>query len=66
MADAGEIVDVTRVYIEQDLDRKPYLGGFRNKHSGREYHHALYVFVCCCVLLLRCGCALCLGRCSDA
>mmetsp|Transcript_15345 Transcript_15345/g.42064 ORF Transcript_15345/g.42064 Transcript_15345/m.42064 type:complete len:522 (+) Transcript_15345:152-1717(+) len=29
------------VHVQRPIMEKPYLGGFRNKHSGTEYHHAV-------------------------
>lgn len=37
--DYGEPTGRIYVEVERDLDRKLYLGGFRNKRTGQEYHH---------------------------
>jgi len=33
-------VKVVAVYVERPTMEKPYLGGYRNKQSGSQYHHA--------------------------
>merc|ERR1719329_1176320 len=32
---------IITVHIQRPIMEKPYLGGFRNKHNGSMYHHAL-------------------------
>lgn len=38
--DVGEPTGRILVDVEKDLDRKLYLGGYRHKKTGAEYHHA--------------------------
>jgi hypothetical protein len=48
-AESGAVVNTVTVRIVWDLERKPYLGGFRNKRTDAMYHNATYVLVACVV-----------------
>merc|ERR1719261_557083 len=40
ITDARNEKRIVTVHVERPMAEKPYLGGFRNKQSGHQYHHA--------------------------
>lgn len=39
-ADERGTVKIVRVEVEREIKRKPFIGGFRHKETGQEYHNA--------------------------
>ena len=39
--DNGQLERVVEVEVERPSERKPYMGGYRNKKTGVIFHHAV-------------------------